>query len=271
MSENNNIRGSSATEVWAHLFLKLMERGRESLRATMVTIEKPSFEMVEQRNPVVDAIDKLLRIEAKPVVRESAGIIFPYSQWRTKGWHIEELTHWYLTIFMPRLSAVSPRHGKTYFERMVNYTGWKQTQTEQKMRTVNQLHEVIQLCKKEASRDRHFRQSGLQLGLFDPAKDLTASALSNFPCLQQIGLSFDPTGALLLNAYYPTQFIVERGLGNYIGLCQLGLFIASELDIPFGAFTCFIGSPQLGKMNKTQLRHLEQTAREYLENLPAPV
>ena len=139
------------------------------------------------------------------------------------------------------------------------------------MRTVNQLHEVIKLCKTAASRDRHFRQSGLQLGLFDPAKDLTASALSNFPCLQQVGLSFDPAGALLLNAYYPTQFIVERGLGNYIGLCQLGLFIASELDISFGEFTCFIGSPQLGKMNKTQLRELERTSHEYLKNLSALV
>jgi hypothetical protein len=78
-------------------------------------------------------------------------------------------------------------------------------------------------------------------------------------------LSFDSNGGLQLSAFYPTQYVVERALGNYLGLCQLGLFIASELNIPFAELTCFIATPQRGKFSKSALRGLESSAAEYLE------
>ena len=165
---------------------------------------------------------------------------------------------------MPRLKAVSAKHGKTYFNRLVNYTGIKQTESGLSVETVNQLAAVIRFCKDAAQRGTHFRESGLQMAVFDPAKDLTASARSNFPCLHQIGLSFDSAGALQLSAFYPTQFVVERALGNYLGLCQLGLFIASELDIPFAEFTCFVATPKRGGFSKTVLRGLENASISFL-------
>ncbi|MGE0415029.1 MAG: hypothetical protein AB7Q64_23695, partial [Verrucomicrobiales bacterium] len=64
---------------------------------------------------------------------------------------------------------------------------------------------------------------------------------------------------------YPTQFIVDRAMGNYLGLCQLGLFIASELGITFSEFTCFIATPKLGDFNKTPLRDLEKSAQQFIE------
>lgn len=267
MNDGTHIHATSALEAWARIFLKLMRRGCDSLPATTISVERPSPEMVEQRHPVIDHLNSLLRAEGKPLVRESSAIIFPYSQWRSKGWHINELTEWYRGEFMPRLKGVSPKHGKTYFNRLVNYTGLRQTDSGPNIETVNQLEKVIQLCQSAATRGTHFRESGLQMAIFDPAKDLTASARSNFPCLHQIGLSFDPAGGLQLSAFYPTQFVVDRALGNYLGLCQLGLFIASELNIPFAEFTCFIATPQRGSFNKAQLRDLERTASEFLEEI----
>jgi hypothetical protein len=167
---------------------------------------------------------------------------------------------------MPRLKGVSSKHGKTYFNRLVNYTGTKQTESGTTLQEVNQLATVIKFCKDAAQRNTHFRESGLQMAIFDPAKDLTASARSNFPCLHQIGLSFDSSGALQLSAFYPTQFVVERALGNYLGLCQLGLFIASELGIPFAEFTCFVATPKRGGFNKADLRELEKASAAFLSH-----
>lgn len=267
MNEQSHIIAPCPLEGWARIFLKLMQRGCESLPATIISISNPSHEAVTQRHPLEQELSSLLRENGKPVVRETSAIIFPYVQWRAKGWHIGELSEWYLGDFMPRLGKVSPRHEKTYFNRLVNYTGLRQTKTEREVLSVNQLEKVIQFCKNAARRNSHFRESGLQMAVFDPAKDLTESAQSNFPCLHQIGLSFDSNGGLQLSAFYPTQFVVERALGNYLGLCQLGLFIASELEIPFAELTCFIATPQRGKLTKTALRGLENSASKYLEGI----
>lgn len=265
--QQNHIIASSPLEGWARIFLKLMQPGCASLSATMVTVQNPSHETVTQRLPLEEELSRLLRDHKKPVVRESSAIIFPYSQWRAKRWDIDGLTEWYLEEFMPRLSKVSPQHKNTYFNRLVNYTGLKKTNSEESIQTVNQIKEVIRFCKNAAKRKTHFRPSGLQMAIFDPAKDLNESMQSNFPCLHQIGLGFDSSGALQLSAFYPSQFVVERALGNYLGLCQLGLFIASELDIEFAELTCFIAAPKRGKLNKTELRNLEVSAHKYLDGL----
>lgn len=268
MNNLNSIYAASPLEAWARLFLKVMNHGGTSLPATMVSIKAPTFATVEERHPLMEELNRLLIGSGKQPVRTSSEIIFPYSQWRTKRWNVSELSRWYLEEFMPRLTAVSKKNSKTYFNRLINYTGVKKTDSGVSHETVNQLEKVIDLCKAAASRKSrpgHFRESGLQMALFDPAKDLTASALSNFPCLHQIGLSFEADGGLQLSAFYPTQFIVDRAMGNYLGLCQLGLFIALELGITFSEFTCFIATPKLGDFNKTPLRDLEKSAQQFIE------
>lgn len=267
MNEQSHIIAPCPLEGWARLFLKLMQPGCDSLPATMVSIMNPSHETVTRRHPLEEELSSLLRGDSKPVVRETSAIIFPYTKWRATAWHIGELSNWYLGEFIPRIEKVSPRHRNTYFKRLVSYTGLKQTKTEESIQTVNQIEKVIQFCKNAAQKNRHFRGSGLQMAIFDPAKDLTGSSLSDFPCLHQIGLNFDSNGSLQLSAFYPTQYIVERALGNYLGLCQLGMFIAAELDIPFVELTCFIARPKRGNFSKTALRGLESSAIEYLEGL----
>jgi len=272
MMMNNNLNPIYAEcplEAWARIFLKVMKQGGKKLPATMVSIRYPTFEKVESFHPLMDELNRLLIDSGKQPIRTSAGIIFPYSQWRLKGWNISELSRWYLEEFMPKLIAISRKNSKTYFNRLINYTGVKQAGDEIKIERINQLEKVIDLCKAAASRETpgHFRESGLQMSLLDPVKDLTASAQSNFPCLHQIGLSFDDNGGLQLSAFYPTQFVVDRAMGNYLGLCQLGLFIASELNIQFSEFVCFIGTPDIGSFNKTPLRDLENSANQYIEDV----
>ena len=71
----------------------------------------------------------------------------------------------------------------------------------------------------------------LQAATFDPGRDHVASAQLGFPCLQQV--SFEPTAAgLVVNAFYATQQIFDKAYGNYLGLAQLGAFMAHEMGMP---------------------------------------
>lgn len=69
-----------------------------------------------------------------------------------------------------------------------------------------------------------------------------------FPCLQQVGLAYDPTdkNSLIVNAFYPTQFILDRAYGNYLGLCHLGAFLSHEIGVKLVQMNCFVGCAQLG-------------------------
>ena len=255
-NSNEIISGNDVPEIWAKLFLRAMQRGVDSLGPTMLTIQTDDApSMVEKDHPLRRAIDSVLQQGNNPRVKETAGIIFPFRAWNTRKPGIEDLTSWYTKDFMPRLRDTAPAMLRnTYFERMVDFTG---EGTEGKPGN-NQLKFIIDLCTEASKRGTHFRQSGLQVSIFDPIRDHTRSAQKNFPCLQQVGFHFCEDGSLGLSAYYPTQFIVERAYGNYLGLCQLGVFMAHEIGVHFREFVCFVGSPRLGKMAKSQLRDLEQ-------------
>src|ERR1700729_973240 len=88
------------------------------------------------------------------------------------------------------------------------------------------------------------RRSMLQVGVFQPAVDHTNAAQRGFPCLQQV--SFAPTsGGLAICAFYAVQYLMERGYGNYLGLCRLGRFVAHELKLPLAKVTCIAGIAEL--------------------------
>ncbi len=71
----------------------------------------------------------------------------------------------------------------------------------------------------------------MQATTFDPGRDHVADARLIFPCLQQV--SFVPTKeGLVVNAFYATQQIFDKAYGNYLGLAQLGAFMAHEMGMP---------------------------------------
>lgn len=264
MNSNEIISGTDIPEIWAKLFLRAMQPGANNLGPTMLTITTDdAVSMVENDHPLRKEIDSILQVKNKPRVKETAGIIFPYRAWKTRKQGIAELSDWYKSDFMPRLRSTAPAHLRsTYFDRMVDYAGGG-TNNEP---TNNQLKFLIDMCVNARGHETHFRQSGLQVSIFDPSRDHTASAQKNFPCLQQVGFHFHDDGALGMSAYYPTQVVVERAYGNYLGLCQLGVFMAKELGVAFREFVCFVGSPRLGKINRTHLRGLEKSAHAYLNH-----
>ena len=84
-----------------------------------------------------------------------------------------------------------------------------------------------------------------------------------FPCLQQVSFTHDNANGLIINAFYPTQYVFDRAYGNFLGLCRLGAFMAAYIQLNVVRFNCFIATPQIGKPTKSVLLGL----REKVEGL----
>lgn len=180
--------------------------------------------------------DTYLEASKLQSVETVANTIFPSSLW-DPGKARQELFDRYERVF-PRLRKMGSRKG-TYFQRMIS--GGPDDHP-------NQLDFVIDLFKSRTG----VRRSALQVCVFDPKRDHSASARLGFPCLQH--LTFAPTKeGLTLNAFYAVQYLVERAYGNYVGLCRLGRFVAYELQMPLVRVTCSAGIAQ-SERPKTELK-----------------
>ena len=76
------------------------------------------------------------------------------------------------------------------------------------------------------------------------------NAQLGFPCLQHV--SFEPTAAgLVINAFYATQYIFDKAYGNYLGLAQLGAFMAHEMGMPLARLNVMVGVAKLDGISKS--------------------
>lgn len=263
MNNLKTIVENNLTIAWAKAFLKIMMPGIDTLEPFVVSIfDIDNNEPIEVEQ-IKDVLNGLLRENNSPTISETAATIFPFRAWKfLKKPKCDEFSHWYLNNYLPRHRARIARIGRkwktTYFERMIDFHGMKEVSGAPVHKPVNQLQYIIELWKK----NHGIRQSALQVGILDPAKDHTGAIMSGFPCLQQVSIGHDQNGNLSLNAYYPAQYIIDRAYGNYLGLCHLGLFMAKEMDLKFTRFNCFIGHPQRGGFTKGRLRNLEKIVND---------
>jgi len=263
------ISGSNASIAWAKLFLSLMDG---SIRSGAVVLEIHPAESAELEDSKIRSIvDVELKKRDKFSIRTTAALIFPYEFWEQRGKpSLQVLSDAYLQQIYPRLVARSHQLNSkgTYFQRMIKFTGLKESKkngSEQK--SVNQLQRILDIWQAAAKKGKHPRHSALQATIFDPAKDHHGAALCVFPCLQQVSFSYHGD-KLTVNAYYPNQYIFDRAYGNYLGLCNLGRFMAENMGLRFDGLVCFIGQCQLGNdVTKTGLSKLKETVAAHIEDL----
>lgn len=255
------IESSNLSVAWGELFLRLMQKGAKSPGPVALSIGGFDGELPSENQQTRDALDAVLEAHGRPSCDATAMTIFPYKSWNRRGRpNCNVFSDLCISRLLPRMKKRSSLNNKgTYFERMMAYEGVK---TNGSKRCVNQLEFVVDLLKRE----RRQRQSALQIACFDPAKDHTGQPVRGFPCLQQVGISYDDDNGLAVNGFYPTQYIVDRGYGNYLGLCHLGRFIAHEAGMEFRRLTCFIGRPALGKPNKRDLETLKDVVVKQLDS-----
>ena len=194
---------------------------------------------VQKIRPCAKPLDQLLKRKGRLKVEDVAFTIFPQRLWEMSRGDRTRLFTLYRATF-PRWQAMNKKaNGRgLYFERMVMYGRGPCDG--------NQLEWILSQFNSRAG----VRRSMLQATTFDPGRDHVASAQLGFPCLQQV--SFEPTAAgLVVNAFYATQQIFDKAYGNYLGLAQLGAFMAHEMGMPLARLNVMVGVAKLERITKS--------------------
>jgi hypothetical protein len=247
------IEEANLSFAWARALSITCGRGRSE--ATPLVVAVTGFDQdgnPEEHESIRVELDRTLRTTGKQSVHTVANTIFPLSLW-DPGSKRKALFDRYARI-SARLRKASPKNSRgTYFGRMI--TGGPPGKENQ-----------LEVCIGAYLARPAVRRSALQVAVFNPNVDHSTAAQLGFPCLQHV--TFAPAReGLCVNAFYATQYMIERAYGNYLGLCRLGRFVARELDLPLVRMTCFTGIAKC-ELPKNKLARLLAT---FQSSIPATV
>jgi len=257
------------SHAWGRALLHVLDRSKHLLAPLMISVTGFSDGLPTEDESIRGALDATLSTkEDKYSSKVTALTIFPHEAWLRRGrLPVREFSDWYLRDFFPRLQARDGHNRRgTYFERMVRFQGTKKaSKGEHAFTEMNQLDHLVTIWRRDRAKGSSSRHSALQASIFDPAKDHTGAKMLGFPCLQQVSFSYDDTDSLAVNAYYPTQYVMDRAYGNYLGLCHLGRFMAHDMNLKLVRLNCFVGLPELGNgWTKNGLKSLADLVRSRL-------
>ena len=235
------IADTNLSRAWARLFLQIFDSRRTEL--SPLTLSLTGFDPdggIAEITGVRESLDRTLKLKHKISVDTVAFTIFPERLWKIARGDRKRLFSLYAGAF-PRYVAMNrAANGRgLYFERMTNFS--KEVPCDG-----NQLEFILSSYNERAG----VRDTMLQVAIFDPARDHIKMARVGFPCLQH--LSFVPTKeGLAINAFYATQYVFDKAYGNYLGLAQLGAFMAHELNLPLARLNVTVGVANLDGVKKS--------------------
>jgi hypothetical protein len=228
------------SRAWVRLLLRVLDGAGTELAPLILSLSSFHEDGTVGEDPAIrHALDRLLERKGRLVVDDVAFTIFPQRLWQMSRCDRARFFALYRATF-PRWQAMNRRvNGRgLYFERMVMYGRGPCDG--------NQLEWILSQFNGRSG----VRRSMLQATTFDPGRDHVASAQLGFPCLQQV--SFEPTTAgLVTNAFYATQQIFDKAYGNYLGLVQLGAFMAHEMGMPLARVNVMVGVAKLERITKS--------------------
>lgn len=244
----------SLSHAWSVAFNKITAPGVDEIAPLMVTF--PHNDTEPRQHPIQSLIDDALRAEDEFTTRTVANTMFPYTLWNSSQPRAR-LYERYERAFR-FIGRVPQNRNGTYFQRLIAYDG--------KNGSVNQLDKIL-----SSFESGNHRRSALQASIFDPARDHTKQRQRGFPCLQQV--SFAPVGddELHVNGFYATEYLFEKAYGNFVGLRDLGIFIAHELNRRLTRVTCIAGIALLGDVKKSTARDLAVRVNDALHPTEAVI
>jgi hypothetical protein len=214
-----------------------------------------------ESSDIRDYLDALLNHTNNLSVETVANTIFPNLMWRISRGDRHNLFKLYERV-LPRFVKLEPdkNHRGLYFQRLIAYGRGPQDEGQlgRGPYNGNQLEYIIRSYTPSVVKMK------LQASIFDPKHDLFPGARIGFPCLQHISLIPHNNYGLSLNAFYATQLLFKKAYGNFLGLCRLGNFMATQMGLTLTEFNCFIGSEKLDT-TKSSLRDLVNSERSNIE------
>jgi thymidylate synthase len=131
-----------------------------------------------------------------------------------------------------------------YFERM---TAWKKVKGRE-VTTINPLDDLVRFMRTQIASDRTYRNP-YEMTIYDPARD--AGKVSNRQCLSFLSFKLTHDNELLLTVMYRNHAYVARGLGNFLGLGRLQVFVATQSGAKLGSLTCISTHAEIDAGKKT--------------------
>ena len=224
---------------WYRIMKYIIDHPHKEITPLVLTLT--SFEENENVRTTLDSDLESRNLDSVDVVSET---IFPKSLYDYYEKDRVKLIDIYLNNVLPRLKKIDSRNSEgTYFERLISFGESGK----------NQLDIIIDSLSAGA---KIKRRSKLQASIFDPLRDHKNGMFQGFPCLQHITLYKTKSGGLVLNSFYAVQYLYQRAYGNWLGLINLGNFIAKETNLQLERFNCFIGVEELDNLSKKEAKAL---------------
>ena len=218
------ITEQSLSRAWLRAIALADASPRKEVSTLIVNLENlASGEPVED-GPVRSRLDQALESNEDFSVATVANTIFPASL-RKLGESRRGFFDRYLRVW-PRINAIRQNRRGTYFQRLIAYP-------QPGPNAFNQLDFVI-----SAYSGGTKRRSALQCAILSPSVDLNATPFQGFPCMQQVAFLPEGNGGLRISALYPMHYLWARAYGNYLGLLNLGRYMAAEMGLELTALTC---------------------------------
>lgn len=217
------------------------------------------------------AAGDLLEQLGLPPVSTVANTIFPQAMAQQTP-DIAELTDRYLKV-LPDLKRLDSHNRRgTYFSRLIAYPAASGP--------VNQIERVITNLRTELASDAPMSaryETSLQVPdgqhpdspatqdvaapVQDPGRD---NHPRGFPCLSFLSFQHDKTH-LHAVAHYRYQYLMQRGLGNYLGIARLMRYIAGHTGLQPGALTVIAGRAAADRLTKVQTAALSALREDLVQ------
>jgi thymidylate synthase len=234
------IQDTDLSCAWAKAFLEAMKPGRGEILPLVVTITSFAEGRPAENAAIRCVLDETLAKMGEFSCETVASTIFPQSLWNPGESRVHLFERYRHILPHLRKMETHNRYG-LYFERLIAFGPQK----------INQLNHIINMY-----HSGNHRRSSLQASIFDPAVDHTNQRQRGFPCMQHVAFAPFGDGELAITGFYAIQHLFERAYGNYLGLCNLGRFVAHELGLRLTQMTCVAGVAKIGNVNKGDLRDL---------------
>jgi len=251
---------SNLSVVWAKTFLELLARPGGVCHPSVVILSD-----LEAGSDIEDsAIRSRLDLELKRFGQKScatvAGTIFPSSMWNPNLPNDMDVLFARYEKAWPGIARCAPNRKGVYFRRLTAYQP-KAPDGAVMSQPVNQLKSII-----EGYRQGNHRISAMQAAIFDPSRDHSTQPILGFPCLQQIAFTPVGDGGLSITGFYAKQLHFEKSYGNYLGLYELGRFVAKQLGLKLVQVVCIAGCLAYSdNSTKRDLRDLADDIGKILE------
>lgn len=236
-----SVETSNISTAWVAAAGRLLEQPHRKAIHTVVRVADPLTEIPAIRA----AVDSLM---SEPPVLQSvetvANTIFPAAIAASSRDHAD-LVRRYVRMF-PTLKRFPKNRRGTYFHRLIQYPTAKGP--------FDQIGAVITRIGIERGNTGP-KQARYEATLTD-SDDLWSSTAPiyvpggdnnamSFPCLSHCSFQLDIEGRVHLLATYRSQWMVQRGYGNYLGLGRLLAYIAKQSGLQVGHLTVMAGLAHL--------------------------